>query len=80
MTVYLVVSFQVTEIVNVAVLTGRVQEYPLQVYAVDDTDKFSEVTQQTKCHSVEVDVLKVGLVKAILIGAVWKIAQSECLL
>jgi len=56
----LVPVLKVTEIVNVAILTGRTQEYPLEIYAVDDTDKFSQVTAQTKCHSVEVDVLKVA--------------------
>jgi hypothetical protein len=49
----------VTEIVNAAILTGWEQVYPLQIYAVDDNNKFRDVTKETKCHSVEVDVLKV---------------------
>ncbi|XP_053376630.1 transmembrane protein 132B-like [Mercenaria mercenaria] len=56
----LVPVLKVTEIVNVAILTGWEQVYPLQIYAVDDTDKLTDVTQHTKCHSVEVDVLKVA--------------------
>jgi hypothetical protein len=45
--------------VNAAILTGWEQVYPLQIYAIDDTDKLTDVTKDTKCHSVEVDVLKV---------------------
>ena len=52
-------SFQVNEILNLAILNGREQVYPLQIFAVDNSDRFKDVTQQTKCHSVEVDVLKV---------------------
>ena len=48
-----------------AILNGREQVYPLKIYAVDDSESFKDVTQQTKCHSVEVDVLKVRLAKFI---------------
>ena len=48
-----------TEILNLAILSGREQVYPLRIMAVDDAENFKDVTQQTKCHSVEVDVLKV---------------------
>ncbi|WAR02046.1 T132B-like protein, partial [Mya arenaria] len=50
----------VTEILNVAVLNGVNQEYALRIYAVDDIDRLTDVTRNTKCHSVEVDVLKVS--------------------
>lgn len=53
------------EILNLAILNGREQVYPLKIYAVDDSESFKDVTQQTKCHSVEVDVLKVRLAKFI---------------
>ena len=54
--------FQVNEILNLAILSGREQVYPIQIYAVDDSERFKDVTQQTKCHSVEVDVLKVIII------------------
>ena len=57
----LLLYFQVTEIVNVAILTGWEQVYPLRIYAVDDENSLADVTASTKCHSVEVDVLKVEL-------------------
>lgn len=56
----LVPVLKVSEILNLAILSGREQVYPLQIYAVDETESFKDVTQQTKCHSVEVDVLKVA--------------------
>lgn len=56
----LVPVLKVNEILNLAILSGREQVYPLRIYAVDDSESFKDVTQQTKCHSVEVDVLKVG--------------------
>ena len=50
---------QVQEIVNVAILTGWEQVYPLRIYAVDDANRLKDVTKQTKCHSEQGDVLKV---------------------
>ena len=56
-----------TEILNLAILSGREQVYPLRILAVDDAENFKDVTQQTKCHSVEVDVLKVGMRSQMMI-------------
>lgn len=60
MIIPLPVCFQVQEIVNVAILTGWEQVYPLRIYAVDDANRLKDVTKQTKCHSEQGDVLKVG--------------------
>ncbi|KAH3887094.1 hypothetical protein DPMN_011109 [Dreissena polymorpha] len=57
----LVPVLKVWEILNVAVLTGTSQQYPLKIYAVNSLDRLQDVTAQTKCHSVEVDVLKVSM-------------------
>ncbi|KAL4223587.1 hypothetical protein ACF0H5_017057 [Mactra antiquata] len=56
----LVPVLKVTEIVNVAILTGWEQVYPLHIFAVDDEDTLTDVSHLTKCHSNEVDVLKVA--------------------
>ncbi|KAL3856880.1 hypothetical protein ACJMK2_011588 [Sinanodonta woodiana] len=51
---------KVNELLNMAVLTGQDQIYPMRIYAINDAGTFRDVTHLTKCHSSEVDVLKVA--------------------
>jgi hypothetical protein len=50
----------VDEILNFAMLTGKIQAYPLHVYLVRDSDTLVSAVGYAACHSRETDVLKVG--------------------
>ena len=52
---------QCTELVNVAVLTGKMQTHAMRIYAVSHSGRLSDVTSQTTCHSGDEDALKVCL-------------------
>ena len=47
------------EVLNLAMLTGNKQVYPLWIYKVSDVGMVAEVTSTTACHSVENDIMKV---------------------
>jgi hypothetical protein len=52
----------VNEVLNLAMLTGNKQVYPLWIYKVSDVGMVAEVTSTTACHSVENDIMKVCLI------------------
>ncbi|XP_014784675.1 transmembrane protein 132E [Octopus bimaculoides] len=56
----LVPVLKVTEIMNVASLTGRTQIYPLQIFVVNKEGSIHDVTWLTSCHSSNDNVLKVS--------------------
>jgi hypothetical protein len=51
---------QTTELVNIAMLTGKMQTHPMKVYSVSHTGRVSDVTSQTTCHSGDEEALKVS--------------------
>ena len=59
-------SLQCTELVNVAMLTGRMQTHAMRIYAVSHSGRLSDVTSQTTCHSGDEDALKVCQTPTIL--------------
>lgn len=56
----LIPVLKVTEIMNVAALTGQIQTYPLQIFVVNDEGNIHDVTWLTSCHSSNDNVLKVS--------------------
>ncbi|GAB1607248.1 transmembrane protein 132E-like [Argonauta hians] len=56
----LVPVLKVTEILNLAALTGRTQIYPLQIFVVNKEGSIHDVTWLTSCHSSNDNVLKVS--------------------
>ncbi|CAN0334394.1 unnamed protein product [Lampetra fluviatilis] len=48
------------ELVNTALLTGRPVTIPLRVVAVEANGQVSDVSQRARCHSGDVDVIKVS--------------------
>lgn len=56
----LIPVLKVTEIMNIAALTGRIQTYPLQIFVVNDEGNIHDVTWLTSCHSSNDNVLKVS--------------------
>ncbi|KAK3084625.1 hypothetical protein FSP39_016486 [Pinctada imbricata] len=55
----LVTVLKTTEILNMAMLTGKRQTYQLKLYKVSESDDLVYVTKDAACHSAETDVLKV---------------------
>jgi len=51
---------QCTELVNVAMLTGKMRTHAMRIYAVSHSGRLSDVTSQTTCHSGDEDALKVS--------------------
>jgi len=54
-----VVLVQCTELVNTAMLTGKMQTHAMRIYAVSHSGRLSDVTSQTTCHSGDEQALKV---------------------
>lgn len=52
-------SAQTTDLLNTAVLTGRMVSVPVKTLAVDVDGSVSDVTNYTSCKSTEEDVIKV---------------------
>lgn len=57
---HLVPVVKIHEVLNLAILTGVKQSYPLWIYKVTDVDQVEDVTSTTACHSVEDDIMKVA--------------------
>lgn len=51
---------QNTDILNTAVLTGKMVSVPVKTLAVEADGSVTDVTNYTSCRSTEEDVLKVG--------------------
>lgn len=52
-------SLQNTDILNTAVLTGKMVSVPVKILAVKADGSVTDVTNATRCRSTEEDVLKV---------------------
>lgn len=50
---------QTREIVNLAILTGKMQTYNIRIYSVTHSGHITDVTSQSTCHSSDPSVLKV---------------------
>ncbi|XP_076107842.1 transmembrane protein 132D-like [Mytilus galloprovincialis] len=57
---HLVPVVKVNEVLNLAMLTGVKQIYPLGIYLVSEDGGARDVTYNTACHSVEEDIMKVA--------------------
>lgn len=53
-------SLQNTDILNTAVLTGKMVSVPVKTLAVEADGSVTDITNATRCRSTEEDVLKVG--------------------
>jgi len=49
-----------TEIINTAILTGKIQNFAMRVFSVSQAGKIGDITSQTTCHSGDDEVLKVA--------------------
>lgn len=54
------VVLQTTELLNIAMLTGKMQTHVMKVYSVSHTGRIIDVTSQTTCHSSDDNALKVS--------------------
>lgn len=70
--VVMVAMLQCTELVNVAMLTGKMQTHAMRIYAVSHSGRLSDVTSQTTCHSGDEDALKV-CARIICNDSYWRI-------
>jgi len=61
---------QCTELLNLAMLTGRMQRHAMRIYAVSHSGRLSDVTSQTTCHSGDQQALKVWAASVRLSGSV----------
>ena len=51
--------FQTVEIINTAMITGKVQNFSLQIFAISQKSQISDITHEATCHSGDDRVLKV---------------------
>ena len=58
---YCIIAFQVYEILNMAVLTGKRLTWPVEVYAVRSSGFADEITKLSQCWSSDIHVIKVKL-------------------
>ena len=61
---------QCTELVNVAMLTGKMRTHAMRIYAVSHSGRLSDVTSQTTCHSGDEDALKVSTTTVLVLVCV----------
>ena len=54
-----ILLFQTTELVNMAILTGHTQSWSLRIYSLSQAGHVTDITSQTTCHSGQEIVLKV---------------------
>ncbi len=52
--------FQMTELVNTAILTGQIQSFPMRIYSLTQGGIVTDITSQTTCHSGDDQILKVS--------------------
>jgi hypothetical protein len=57
---YFFCVFQSTELINMAMLTGKMVSLPMKIYSLSQGGKVADITSATTCHSGNDDVLKVS--------------------